>query len=161
MITIFLTINLFEHFKAFIIHKNKIRYLLLSFMRIGVWPEFWKNNLLSNNFKNSWKMILFTTENLAISCDNDMEYILCYMIWVFWRPRIGWNQQIVQFINWANFKNKKTNSNQRQMLFDMFSCSKTTRNNKVAIATLRLIYKWDFCTTFLEILELIKCGNLL
>ena len=49
----------------------------------------------------------------------------------------------------------------RRMLFDMFSCSKTTRNNKVAIATLRLIYKWDFCTTFLEILELIKCGNLL
>ena len=161
MITIFLTINLFEHFKAFIIHKNKIRYLLLSFMRIGDWPEFWKNNLLSNNFKNSWKMILFTTENLAISCDNDMEYILCYMIWVFLSPRIGWNPQIVQFINWANFKNKKTNSNQRRMLFDMFSCSKTTRNNKVTIATLRLIYKWDFWTTFLEILELIMCGNLL
>ena len=144
-----------------VIHKNKIRYLLLSCMRIGDWLEFWKNNLLSNIFKNSWKMILFTTENLAISCDNDMEYILCYMIWVFWSPPIGWNPQIVQFINWANFKNKKTNSNQRQMLFDMFSCSKTTRNNKVTIATQRLIYKWDFWTTFLEILELIMCGNLL
>ena len=160
MITIFLTINLFEHFKAFIIHQNKIRFLLLweleidlNFGRIIFYQIFSK-------IREKW----YYLRQRILQYHATMIWNIFYATWYEFSEVLQLGEihkYIVQFINWANFKNKKTNSNQRQMLFDMFSCSKTTRNDKVAIATLRLIYKWDFRTTFLEILELIMCGNLL